>query len=207
MHHVGRAYTNGVCPFLQRRGTASTMLREWDARGGLDERGLLVGYSSSVYRGADPVPCDLWVHHAFQGKTFFVLDALPAGTIVEAARLTFSTRSMPLLDSGVASNPCRYRIGTATGLSTAAYDFDRDASGLIATRATRPGNTLAGGAVDVTRSVAEWVNRGSADNWFVFSIEDGRALIEHSEDDQTAYCTMYVDDVALEVTALISPVP
>ena len=207
VQHTGQNYQTGACPgvFLDRRGTGSIMLFEWERTGGLEEQGMLVGYSSALARGDDPFPCNLWVHHNFQGKALFDLGAIPADAIVQSARLSYTRNSRPVTDRGVASTPCNYTIGTASGLSTSTYDYESGPANAMDDRPTRPNNRLEGSSADVTRSVFNWVRDGASDTWFVFSMEDGRAFTEHDETDQFAYCNLNLDDLALEVTALVQP--
>ena len=203
--HVGRANTDGVCPFLLRTGTSPALLNQWRSAGGLEEQGMLVGFSSWLIRGADPIPCNTWVFQAFQGKALFNFTELPAGSVVQSARLTYTRSAQDLVDGGPASNPCTYSIGTARGLTTSAYERSVDLADYTATRAARPDSALTSGSANVTRTVTRWVNARTADDWFVFSIDDGRALVPHEEEDGLAYCALYLNDVALEITAMVPP--
>lgn len=205
IRHVSHVYNTGTCSGLDRRGTGSGLLEEWRRAGGLEARGLLVGFSSILARGQDPFPCNLWLHHTFQGKAFFDLGALPAGAILRSARLTYTRRPVTLADRGPASTPCGYQAGVAEGLATGRYERFPDPSGRIDARPTAPERALSAVGHDVTRTVGRWVRAGSSDNWIVFSVEGGRALAEHTETDDVAYCAMHLDDIMLELEMWVPP--
>lgn len=209
VHHTGDAHRTGACldTILERRGTGSRVLADWQATAGSVDRLLLAGYSSYLSRGADPFPCNLWVHHQFQVKTLFDLSDLPDRAIVEDARLRLVRRSRVLSSAGPASTPCTYTIGTAIGVSNEYYEFSRGADQAIESRPARPGTTDSEGKIDVTRTVARWAREGTADNWFVVSIAEGRAFEEHGEEDGFAYCSAFISDLSLEITALVPPAP
>ncbi len=205
--NISHDYLSGVCPevFLDRRGRGSVLLAQWQRAGGAADGGMLVGYSSEISRGQDPFPCNLWKHNAFQGRTFFDLSGLPEGAIVRSARLGYAMRPLTYTDHGPASTPCTYNSGTAAGLRTADFVHVRGPSEMIAARPTMPQNAMAGTGHDVTRSVSRWVREGTSDNWFVFSSEAGRAFVEHDEDDGVTYCAMQLNDITLQITAMVPP--
>lgn len=129
IHQTTHSYQSGVCPFVNRQGGASPALAEFESAGGADRRGMLMGFSANVIRGADPIPCDIWQFHMFQAKMLFDFSELPEGAIVQQADLEFSRGGQLIPDFGSFSTPCRYRVGTASGVSTADLSVARGPDG------------------------------------------------------------------------------
>ena len=73
VHHTSDNYTTGTCIGLNRRGTGSQELFQWNDLGAAEAVGLLTAYSNGFSRGADPFPCNEWVFHLFRLQKGFFL--------------------------------------------------------------------------------------------------------------------------------------
>ncbi|SFR41511.1 hypothetical protein SAMN04488005_1656 [Yoonia tamlensis] len=202
VHHVAASYTTGVCPFLQRTGTGSALMHDWRDTGGRDRGDVRVGFESTLIPGQDPIPCNTWIHHAYQGKAFFDLAAIPEGSIVETAQLSLMGRRPAIADRTTEAIPCFLDIGEASGLTTSDYDFvSGGADDLISYGPLRP--NLSSG--DISRTVAKWVREREGDNWLVLSSGPGEAFVEHDGRQATVHCARDISDISITVVALVPP--
>ena len=201
VHATSATTRTGPCPFVDRTGTGSLLALQWQEARDAGATGVLAGYSNVLYPGADPAPCNTWIHHEIQGLIVFNTSGLVDRAVVNA-RLDFTARAfterdgrtLRLANCGflVESADVVWPVGLSTGLARIPARPTRPESGPFNMTSLASASSH---SFDVTTTVSEWL-RGARGN-FGFAITANRPFVNELV---ARYCTAMIDNARLEVT-------